>query len=68
MVDLVVELNNTLPQFESYMNMFPQCYQLQFQLQDIYDDYMDYCIQTVQYMKRRSSSERSVYSNLTDSC
>ena len=63
MVDLVVELNNTLSQFESYLNMFPQCYQLQLHLQDLYDDYMDYCIQTIQYMKRSSSGQDPICSN-----
>jgi hypothetical protein len=54
-VDLLAELNNALPRMEEYMELFPGHPELQWPIQDLYDDYLDYCIIVVRYLRNRPS-------------
>jgi hypothetical protein len=56
MLGLVSDLNESLPEFATYLEMFPDSPALQTHLQDIYDTYMEYCISSIKYMKRSPSS------------
>ncbi len=53
-VDMLVELNTTLPQFDQYMTLFPGRHELQWALQDLFVDYMSFCVTAAQYFKRCS--------------
>ena len=57
MLELVTTLNDTLPQFSSYLEMFPECSALQFHLQDLYYEYMDYCITSIHYLQRSGTGK-----------
>jgi hypothetical protein len=58
MLLLVKSLNETLPQLEEEAELFQHSTDLQFDLQDLYDIYMDYCIECIQYLKRGPTGER----------
>lgn len=55
-VDLLVELNTTLPQFDSYLALFPGKHELQWALQDIFDCFLNYCIAAAHYYRRGYAS------------
>jgi hypothetical protein len=52
MLVLVTTLNEALPELEAESDLFQCSNDLQFQLQDLYDIYMDYCIECIQFVKR----------------
>lgn len=54
-VGLLTDLNNALPRMEEYLELFPGAPELQWPLQDLYDDYLDYCILVIHYLKNRPS-------------
>lgn len=56
MLMLVTTLNEALPELEAELPLFQYSNDLQFQLQDLYDTYMDYCIDCIQYVKRNPTS------------
>jgi hypothetical protein len=58
MLVIVKSLNETLPQLEEEADLFQHSNDLQFQLQDLYDIYMDYCIECIQYFKRGPTGKR----------
>jgi hypothetical protein len=62
MLGLITELNETLPEFGAYLQMFPKSPILQAHLQDIYNTYMEYCISSIRYMKRSPSGVSSIRS------
>ena len=53
---LLSELNNTLPQFHEEREFIPR---LHLPLQNLYGDYIDYCITIIRYLHKKSSSEFS---------
>lgn len=56
---LLSELNNTLPQLREEKDLIPKQPNLQWSLQDLYEDQIDYCITVVRYLRKKSSSELS---------
>lgn len=52
MLVLVETLNEALPKLESELDLFQSSTELQIQLQDLYDIYMDYCIACIEHVKR----------------
>lgn len=51
--ETVEELNYTLPGIERDLSHFPDRPELQWHLQDIYEDFLNYCIISVRYFKSR---------------
>ena len=51
-VDMIVELNRTLPQLDNYLALFGEKHELQWALQDIFSDFLNYCIIAAQYFRR----------------
>jgi hypothetical protein len=49
--DMLQELHSCLPDFEVYMMLYPKNPGLVFALRDIYEDYADYCICIVKFLK-----------------
>ncbi|KAI0901758.1 hypothetical protein F4806DRAFT_490232 [Annulohypoxylon nitens] len=56
MINLVTELNESLSEFEDDLRTPAESPALQAHLQDIYEAYMDYCIDCIRYMKSPSLS------------
>lgn len=54
---LLSELNNSLPQIHEEKDLIPEQPSLQWSLQDLYEDYIDYCIAVIRYLHEKSSSE-----------
>ena len=52
MLEMVTTFNEALPELEAESDLFQDSSDLQSQLQDLYDDYMDYCIESIQYVKQ----------------
>ncbi|KAI4251991.1 MAG: hypothetical protein LQ352_004528 [Teloschistes flavicans] len=52
MFDLIAELNNTLPRFESDLALYSGREELQWPLQDLYEEYLSYCTTAVRYLRR----------------
>ena len=59
-VDIIVELNTSLPQFDEYMALFPGKHELQWALQDLFVDYLSFCVTAVQYFKRGTARKRDL--------
>lgn len=57
MLGLISELTESLPDFGAYLRMFPESPALQAHFQDIFETYMNYCISSIKYMKKRPSSK-----------
>lgn len=55
MLSMISELNASLPEFGTYLLMFPNSPPLQAHFQDIVDTYMEYCIASIKYMKKSPS-------------
>lgn len=49
---LLDDLNSSLPTFEQHMALFPVEPSLQWPLQDIYEEYMDFCVNVIRYLQR----------------
>lgn len=41
-----------MPLFESYLDLYPSNPGLQFSLRDLYEDYLDYCIEILKHVNR----------------
>lgn len=54
--DLIAELNNTLPRFDSDLALYSGREELQWPLQDLYEEYLNYCTTAVRYLQRRPQS------------
>lgn len=66
MISLVTELNESLSEFDDDPRTSAESPALQAHLQDIYEAYMDYCIDCIRYMKKSPSCESSLMNNLVD--
>lgn len=53
MFELIADLNRTLPIFQSDMTLYSDREELQWPLQDIYEDYLSFCTTAVRYLRRR---------------
>lgn len=54
-VELIIELNGTLPLFDNYLALFPGEHELQWALQDIFDEFLNYCITAANYFRSYAS-------------
>ncbi|KAI9733898.1 MAG: hypothetical protein M1834_002553 [Cirrosporium novae-zelandiae] len=48
------EITNAMPRFERYMGLYPTAQRLQRALRKIYGDYLDFCIDAINFFRRRS--------------
>ncbi|KAL9103692.1 MAG: hypothetical protein Q9163_001286 [Psora crenata] len=62
MFELIADLNNTLPRFESDLTLYSDREELQWPLQDLYEEYLKYCTTAVRYLRRRP--ERNILAYL----
>jgi hypothetical protein len=53
MTDMLNELSRTLPQFEDYMDLYPHSLKLEGLLRDLYQDYIDFCIQSFRFLSNK---------------
>ncbi|KAH9214614.1 hypothetical protein DL95DRAFT_523757 [Leptodontidium sp. 2 PMI_412] len=49
-VDILVDLNNSLPMFDAYLALFPDNPSLQWPLRDLYAEYLEFCLRTIKYL------------------
>lgn len=55
-VDVVSEMNDRIPEFQSYFALFPDAIELQYPLQDLFEDYLEFALNIISYIKRESAS------------
>jgi hypothetical protein len=62
------DLTKTLPRLKEYLELFPNQPRLQGNVRDIYTDYLDFCVDTINYLSRRPICESApIYVFLTAS-
>lgn len=54
---LISDLNASMPTLEDHKRLLPSRPALQWPLQELYDDYMNFCISAVQYVRKRASGK-----------
>lgn len=57
MVDQIQDFYKRFPNFQQYVDMFPQSPALRFQLQNMYTIYTDFSLHALRYMSRNPASE-----------
>lgn len=57
MLDVIARLNESLPILDKDLDIFAESPRFHFQLQDLYDTYMDYCISCIQYIRRGAAGQ-----------
>lgn len=57
--DLIEDLNNTLSIFSSDLAHHSSREELQWPLQDLYEEYLNYCLVAVRYLRRSPQSMAS---------
>jgi hypothetical protein len=50
---MLSEITSKLPLFEEYRNLFPTSYELDEPLQELYKDYVNFCIDTTLFFKSK---------------
>jgi hypothetical protein len=48
---MLSELTSTLPKFEAYMGIFPEAYELNEPLREIYAVYINCCIEAILFLR-----------------
>lgn len=54
--ELITELNSTLPRFDNDLALYADREELQWPLQDLYEEYLNYCTTAVRYLRKKPSS------------